>query len=49
MTFTWLEDIPCECVKVIQNDDLFKIIVYKERLSINDSKTWKLKITLSDD
>lgn len=49
MTFSGLEEIPCNCVKVLQSEALYKIIVYKEKLSILDSKTWKLKIVLTDD
>ena len=36
-------------MKVLQNNDKYKIIVYKEKLTEADVKTWTLSIELRDD
>ena len=49
MSFSGIAGLPCQCMKVLQNDQTYRVIVYKEKLSIKDSKTWTLKIELKDD
>lgn len=44
-----IENMPCKCVKVIQKGESFNIIIYKDKLTILDSKTWTLNIDLKDD
>ncbi len=49
MTFTGLEGIPCQCVKIVQKGDGYKVSIYKEQLSGKDAGTWDLKISMKDD
>jgi hypothetical protein len=49
MSFSGVAGLPCQCMKVVQDGDSYKVIVYKEQISAKDVKTWTLKISLRDD
>lgn len=49
MKFSGLETIPCQCIKIVQKEDSYKVVVYKERLTIKDAGTWNLTISVKDD
>ena len=49
MKFSGLKAIPCQCVKVVQKEDQYKVVIYKERLTAKDSGTWNLTISVKDD
>lgn len=49
MKFSGLEAISCQCVKIVQQEDQYKVVVYKERLTAKDSGTWNLTISVKDD
>jgi len=36
-------------MKVLQNGDSYKVIIYKEKITEKDVKTWTLKIEMRDD
>ena len=49
MSFKGLEFIPCECVKVVQVGNGYKVTVYKDRVTEKDANTWKIMIDIVDD
>jgi hypothetical protein len=49
MSFKGLEFIPCECVKVVQVGNGYKVSVYKDRVTEKDANTWKIMIDIVDD
>jgi hypothetical protein len=49
MSFVGIELIPCKCVKVVQKDNGYKIVVYKEAITAADQRTFNITIFMKDD
>ena len=49
MSFSGQEKIPCQCVKIVQVDNAYKISVYKELISSADVNKWDINISIKDD
>jgi len=49
MSFLGAELIPCKCVKIVQKENAFKLIVYKEAITAADQRAWNITIFMKDD
>ena len=49
MSFLGIELIPCKCVKIVQKDNSYKLVVYKDAITAADQRTWNITIFMKDD
>ena len=49
ISFSGLDKVPCQCIKMTQVGDGYKFVVYKQQITAADANTWNITITIKDD